>query len=446
MKRMLQLAGVCCFGAALVSGNVCGVQRAEKQEELLNPGEMQSALFKLAREIVEDPEPSMEEKIKFHVKTFMVEYSLVLCRPCVSASVASVVDEVNEFIPVVFRGTRDLIDSSEFDDYSTQILISVCCSISQELISLGHRNELHPDIFVGILESCWRNSNLIETARVVMRAAEYGVGGYSRILAKDNADVNLTKRLRDLIFANPEKYDAAIGGWIEENRSKDWHWKWKSLLELPILNEPEVIESLRASFRLKRDKDGFKGTSLVEYLNYGIRRFFDWRWQSFLNSPKYFIDSLESDWGNPELVEKSRSLIDDVDQRVGGYVEVLGERNSGSYLVRYLRPLVFANPEKYDAAIRGWIEECSSRNQHWKWRSLLALPILSSPEIIEPLRVFLRKVYVRGEDCVIPMAAWNAAEIEKIKKSRASRAGRINDEIDGVTSLVKFLEYSASPA
>jgi hypothetical protein len=54
-----------------------------------------------------------------------------------------------------------------------------------------------------------------------------------------------------LILGNPDKYDAAIRGWIEENHSKDWHLQWRSFIKLPIFNEPEVIEPLKTVWKAR---------------------------------------------------------------------------------------------------------------------------------------------------------------------------------------------------
>jgi hypothetical protein len=100
-----------------------------------------------------------------------------------------------------------------------------------------------------------------------------------------NSDFNLTKYLRSLIFKDPNKYDAAIRGWIEKNRSKDWHLKWKNLLELPVLNEQEVIEPLKTTLRTDRytspkmEKIN-KIASLIDFLDFG-GHYFNYRWRIY---------------------------------------------------------------------------------------------------------------------------------------------------------------------
>jgi hypothetical protein len=412
MKKILRPVGMCCFGAALMFGDVCGVQ----QIGLLNPEVMQSALFKLVREIEGNTNRilSTEEKIKRWVKPF--EYSLVL-----TAQGPVSVEEVNGFVLAVFRGAGGLINSSELGDDSIPILEFVCHSVSRKLTALDAHSALHPDVFVGILESAWGNPELMRIAELVMIAAGERVRNNSRIFDSGNADFCLTEYLRTLFFKNPSKYNAVIMAWIEENRSKDWHWKWKKLLELPILNKPEVVEPLIPL--LKRGTE-ISIISLVEFLNFGYHRF-DWKWQDFLNSPEHFIELLESAWGNAELMENAGLLVVDAEQKVHGLPRFEREDNDGFYLIKYLQPLILGNPDKYDAAVRAWIEENRSKNWHWKWRNFLELPILNKPEIIEPLRAFLRKIYYTDQ--------WRfVAEPFRTEGPNA---------INNVASLVEFLNF-----
>jgi hypothetical protein len=434
MKKMLRFVGMCCFGAALVFGDICGVQQTEKQMELLKPRVMRSALFKLVKKIEGDTDHllSMEAKISSRAESFLVENGLGTGDGRLPVSG---VGEVNELLPVVFMETRVLMNGSKLNGDLIQVLLSFCYYISRGLISLDHRSALHPDIFVGILGPSWGNHELMKVCQSVMVAAENGVGSHSAIIDSINTDFHLTLYLRDLIFTDPAKFNAAIMAWIEENRLNGWHWqwqwhlKWKSFLELPAFNVLEIIEPLRSSLAGDGSICGEpKGaersvTSLVEFLNFGGHRF-DWGRQSFLNSPRYFVDSLESCWGNPELMENARGLLADAEQKACGLTRFREERNDVFHLIKYFWPLILENPDEYGSAISAWTEENCSKDLHWrlKWESFLVLPSFNEPKIIEPLRDFLRRIYTG----------------ERIDESL--RAKRLN-EINNVTSLVKFLGY-----
>jgi hypothetical protein len=291
-------------------------------------------------------------------------------------------------------------------------------------------------MFAELLEFSWGNPKLMKTAGLVMRDAERGVNGHSEIIYSKityilNNSFNLTEYLHGLIFANLDKYDVAIRGWIEKNRSKDWHWKWKSLLELPIFNKAEVIEPLkttlmRGDYRALRKMEKIdKIASLVDFLNFGERSFTLW-WQEFLKTPRYFTDSLEFGWRNPKLMGNAMLLMADAEQEVKGHRWFGGQGNSNFNLVRYLRCLILEDPGRYDAVIRGWVEENHSKDWHLKWKSFLELPILNRFEVIEPLRAILKEKDVNsfiGRICP-------ALEMK--------RTNAIND----ITSLVKFLNYS----
>ncbi|MDR1334343.1 MAG: hypothetical protein LBJ71_03935 [Holosporaceae bacterium] len=330
MKKILQLVGVCCFSMALMSGDVCGVQETKESRELLNPSVMQTALSGLVQEIEKDlrGDSTLRKNVESKVKSFAKKHNLALGIDCFSASG---LDVVNELVRATFRATRELMDKSEPSEKMTSILADTCYFLSRELIALDHRSELHPDMFTEILEFSWGNPKLMKIAELVMIDAENGVSDHSMITSAPNTGFELAKRLRNLIFKNPNKYDAAIRGWIEENRSKDWHWKWKSFVELPAFNKPEVIKSLIPL--LKRGRNDFRGidmgtannvTSLVEFLNFGNCGFGYW-WQSFLNSPEYFTELLKSSWGNPELMENTRSLIADAKRGVSNHGEVFDQ-------------------------------------------------------------------------------------------------------------------------
>ncbi|MDR1236072.1 MAG: hypothetical protein LBJ96_03620 [Holosporaceae bacterium] len=449
MKKILRLVGVCCFGAVLVSGDVCGVQQSEKQIELLNPGVMQSALLKLVNEIKGDTNPLslMEEKTKLQVKSFIKEHSLVFDNGYIFTSN---VDEVNEFVLTLFRGAGDLIDSSELGGNSIQILASVCHFIIRELTVFNYESvSLHPNVLVGILEICWRNPELMKIAKLVVDAVEEETGHHGDTIFPKNADFYLAKYLQNLIFEDPDEYDAVIIEWIEKNHSKNWHWKWKDLIELPIFNKPEVIAPLIPSLEGDRLSFGrLRGTeinitSLVEFLNFGHRGFSRF-WQSFLNGPECLIELLESGWGNPELMKNARQFMVMIDKEgEGRHPRDSGdEHNDDLYLAKYLRSLILENPSKYDPIVIEWIRRDPSRNWRLKWRSLLGLPIFNEPEIIEPLRAFLRKKYVNWKEQVIPEANDRYANLEYIKEKNALRTKRLN-AINNVDSLVKFLGYSS---
>jgi hypothetical protein len=97
MKKILQLIGVCCFGVALISGDVCGVQITEKQRELLNPGVVQV--------LERDPED-------LHILTekdgiWVDEYGLASDDASHSSKIGSIFNAVCKFFGVGTRWNND---------------------------------------------------------------------------------------------------------------------------------------------------------------------------------------------------------------------------------------------------------------------------------------------------------------------------------------------------
>jgi hypothetical protein len=289
MKKILQLIGACCLGAALVSGDVYGVQETKEprelqqellgklRKELLNPEVMQKALLELVGEI--DGSSKLFPILKYPVlkekaESFVDERCRSLARDCSSFSSSCFLFAyaVNELIYTTFRATRGLINSSALTENSTSILLSTCYCIIHQLLEIIRCDGLSPNLFVELLELSWGNPELVKTAELVMCDAEQVIDNVVHHHSI-NSDYSLTKYLRDLIFKDPGKYDAAIRGWIEENNSKDWHSKWESFLELSAFNESGVIESLKTI--LREDKaasskmDGINAiTSLVGFLKF----------------------------------------------------------------------------------------------------------------------------------------------------------------------------------